>query len=210
MKLGSRLDRGQFRPRPLVGAIEQIDAYSRIVGAPLVKGNNDRWGDCVETAAYNAIQDDMADIGDLGALHDDLPVHLYSQLTGFDPATGANDNGTDPLSLIKFWQGNSISGWRLASVTHIDPSREGDIRHSIATKGGIYLVVNLSVDQQNQQTWMPTGQPGSWGEHAVWCDSFDGATYFVTSWGLRIAVDRSFITNRNFVVGAFSLDLVRA
>lgn len=72
------------------------------------------------------------------------------------------------------------------------------------------MCVELATEQQNERVWTPTGTCGSWGGHAVWTDSYEGALTKITSWGAEFYIDRSYFEASGFVVGAYALELVAA
>jgi hypothetical protein len=207
MKLGCRW---QGAPEPVsrrAATVLPPAAYSRILGTPRVQGHNDVIGDCVETAACNAVQTAMARAGVSGPqISNDLAVTLYSQITGYAALNPASDRGTDPRELFAWWCENPIASYRLKQVTPVDPQSEADIRHVVSGAGGIFLVLALGLAQQNQLVWAAGGTPGSWGYHAVWADDYEGALTTCTSWGEAKPMDRSFFA-AGFVAAAYALDL---
>jgi hypothetical protein len=179
------------------------------MGTPRVEGHNDVVGDCVETAACNAVQTKMAKAGiSAPQISNDFPVTLYGQITGYTALDPASDQGTDPGALFAWWRKNSIASYRLQQVTPIDPRSESDIRHVVSCAGGIFLVLALGLAQQNQLVWTAAGTPGSWGYHAVWADGYDGALTTCSSWGEAKPIDRSFFA-AGFVVAAYALDVTK-
>ena len=207
MRLGCRWQGSPPAATRRVAAFRPPAAYSRIIGTPRVSGHNDQVGDCVETAACNAVQTAMAGRG-LSApqISNDLAVSLYSQITGYTALNPASDRGTDPNDLFAWWRKNQVFGYRLTQFAPVDPRSEVDVRHVIATTGGIFFIVALATEQQNQLVWTAAGTPGSWGYHAVWADDYDGALTSCTSWGEAKPIDRSYF-DAGFVVGAYALDL---
>lgn len=209
MKLGCRWHGAPAAPGRRVATIVPPVAYSRILGTPRVAGHNDLVGDCVETAACNAVQTEMAKAGmSRPQIANDLAVTLYSRITGYTARDPASDQGTDPDALFAWWRQNSIAGYGLRQIVPVDPKFEADIRHVISRAGGIFLVLALGLAQQNQLVWTAAGTPGSWGYHAVWADSYDGALTFATSWGEAKPIDRGFFV-AGFVAAAYALDIVK-
>lgn len=209
MKLGCRWQPSDIPTRAGADLTPPPGAYGRMPNAPRVEGNNDQIGDCVETAAANAVQTAMARAGITRPISNSYVVSLYSAITGYRPDDPATDQGTDPNALFGWWQDNALAGYKLDSVFRIEPTAEDAIRWQIDRAGGVMLIVALSVEQQNQRQWEPVGTPGSWGEHAVWADSYDGALTFATSWGEMMPISRAYFNARGFVLGVFGLDLVR-
>jgi hypothetical protein len=207
MKLGCRWQGAQAATPERVATSLPPVAYSRIIGTPRVAGHNELVGDCVETAACNAVQTAMAGRGHSAPqLSNDLAVTLYTQITGYTALKPASDRGTDPNDLFVWWRHNMIAGYRLQQAIAVDPKSEPDMRHVISTTGGIFLVLALGLAQQNQLVWTAAGTPGSWGYHAVWADDYEGALTSCTSWGEAKVMDRFFLA-AGFVVGAYALDL---
>lgn len=208
---GMKLNGGRHWPpstvTPRVGATEYPRAYSRIIGTPMVQGHNDQIGDCFPTACCNAVQTTLWRGGIYDTVPDNLAVEAYEDMTGYSPAAPISDQGTDPEQGFAWWRANHIGGYRLTGLSQIAAASEGEIRSAIASAGGVLLCVELSIEQQNQRTWMPAGTPGSWGGHAVWADGYDGATYRITSWGEVFYVDRSYFDAAGFVAGVYRLDL---
>jgi hypothetical protein len=134
-------------------------------------------------------------------------VAAYSGMTGYSVLNPSTDRGTNADQGFSWWKLEPIGGYKLSDVQQIPPTSEGEIRSAISTKGGVLLCVELSTDNQNQRVWMPTGQAGSWGGHAVWCDEYDGSTYRITSWGEDFYIDRSYFNTIGFVSGVYKLTL---
>ena len=211
MKLGCRWQPGDAPPVAVTAAhVPDVPGAWGRCSAPRISGDNATIGDCVETAAANAVQTALARAGLPGQIANGFVVDLYSRITGYKPGDPATDRGTNPADLFRYCHANAIGGYRLESATGIEPVAEAAIRHAIVQTGGVFLVVALSVEQQAQTVWEPAGTPGSWGYHAVWCDSYDGALTFATSWGADMPIDRSYFTAPGFVQRAFSLNLTRA
>lgn len=207
MKLGCRWQPGDIPIRASANLTPPPGAYGRMPNAPRVEGNNDTISDCVETAAANAVQTALARAGSTTPISNAYVVSLYSAITGYRPGAPATDQGTDPHALFRWWKQNPIAGYKLADAAAFEPTAEDAIRWQIDRAGGVMLVVALSVEQQNQREWRPTGTPGSWGYHAVWADSYDGGLTFATSWGEMIPISRAYFEVPGFVQGVFGLEM---
>jgi hypothetical protein len=105
MKLGCRWQGAPASNAQRIATVLPPAAYSRIWGTPRVAGHNDVVGDCVETAACNAVQTGMARVGLSGPqISNDMAVTLYSQVTGYTALDPASDRGTDPDELFGWWR----------------------------------------------------------------------------------------------------------
>lgn len=186
--------------------VQLLPAWSRIVGTPRILGGNDRIGDCAIVAGFNAIQTKLARQNNYTALPEDLPPKIYGEITGYNPANPATDQGTDPEAFFAWWQENAICGHKLSAFTRLNPRDSRGIRNSIASLG-IYLCVSLPVELEMADEWRAIGMPGSWGGHAVWADGYEADETNATSWGQNIPIEQSFFTD-GFVGAAFSLEIV--
>jgi hypothetical protein len=211
MRLGVRWNPDTFSPITLFGAMPQpIGAYDRIESTPRVTGHNDQIGDCFPTACTNAVQTFLARAkGITVPISDEVPVATYTGMAGYNAADPATDQGTDPIAGFAWWQANPIAGYKLGVATAIAANDEDSIRHAISTRGGVLLLVNLAIQQQQPGIWRASGYPGTWGRHALWADTFIGALTRATTWGEDQGIDRSFF-QQGFVLGAYALDLVAA
>lgn len=190
-----------------VGAIEQIDSYSRIVGTQRVKGQNDIYPDCVPTAYCNGIANVDARSGGKLVIPETVPLEVYKT---FDPTL---TTGMNPEDLFAWGMKNDLSGYRLQGWSRVDHNDELAVRGTIKRRGFVFVVIGLSLDQQNQIVCMPTtgpnGVPGTWGWHAECSDGCDGSITSGTSWGASFYMDRMFFTTPGYVVGTYELNFYK-
>lgn len=154
--------------------------------------DNDRFGDCVEVAYANQLRTwtkkasmTEADISVTSVLD------AYHDLTGFDPVTGANDNGTNMDQAVQYWVKTGMAGHKVGAVARVNPVNELQVNASIALLGGLYIGLNLPLRAQSQVggTWAlspagtPGTQPGSWGGHCVILVDYDEQFLWAVTWG---------------------------
>ncbi|WP_298286616.1 hypothetical protein [Acidocella sp.] len=192
---------------PVAGGL--APAWSRIVETPRVLGQNDRVGDCVIVAGFNAVQTALARQGNFTKLPGDLAVRIYASLTGYVPGDESTDNGTDPEAFLAWWKVNPIGGHRLGKFTRLNPVDVDGIRTAV-TGLGCYLCVDLSSANEGQMVWTPDGVAGSWGGHAVWADEYEAAKIGVSSWGEGYGIGGAYFAAPGFVTAAFALELEQA
>lgn len=159
-------------------------------GPLMILGGNDRFGTCWPTSVANSvILAKLACAGQRVTVLDDDVFTLYRQVgnPGFDPVTGAGDDGTEPTAGFSALAADGI--W----VTHLqddgktpDPQQRecvipvcyaqststkvDDIRVVTAAAGSAALCLDLHVAQQAQtDAGLWDYQPGSgeWGGHAI-------------------------------------------
>lgn len=139
---------------------------------------NDTYGDCVWAAHGHLIMADTAASGSLIIPSDDAILQAYAS-TGFDPTTGANDNGTNELDSLKFMQATGIqvngSFYKYGPYVSIDITNWQELNIAIWLFRGAMLGAAMPLCAQGEPDWDyppddnnqndPT--PGSWGGHGI-------------------------------------------
>lgn len=69
---------------------------------------NDQFGDCAVAGPAHQIMAWNKSIGRDVPFNNQCVLQCYGEITGFDPATGEGDNGTDMRDLAKYWQKTGI------------------------------------------------------------------------------------------------------
>jgi hypothetical protein len=192
-----------------VSAPAMLPAWSRIVGTPRIGKSNLTVGDCAEIAAVNAVQTLLARQGNLTPISEQVGLDVYSAVTDFKPGDPSTDRGTEPEQLFAWWRDNAIAGHKLATFTRLNPADVTGIKRAIMDRGGVYLCVELAVEQQDQTEWRPAGTPGTWGGHAVWSDTYEADWMVATSWTEGIIVDDAYLTG-GFCAAVYDLQLIAA
>jgi len=211
MKLGVHKDWtpiSQVPAKPLPMAELAPAAYGRNYFTRRIKGFNDLYGDCVPVACCNVVQTLLGRRGVWAPINGQVPLDIYSVVTGFNKADPTTDNGTDPNQMLAWWKVNSIEGYRLNSFSLINPKDDITYHAAIARRGAVLAIVNLAVEQQNQLMWSAAGTPGTWGMHCICLDQYVGPAGS-TSWGEEKWIDRSFFDN-GFVVQIYELEVIEA
>ena len=160
---------------------------------------NDRIGDCTCAAAGHAIQVWTAGHGNELTLPDSDVLNLYERVSGYDPNTGANDNGAVELNVLKEWRTNGIGGHKIGAYCALNMRDTREVKEALYLFGGVYLGVALPLAWQGQSVWKapqfhfdfahPAWRPGSWGGHAIFGVDYDSTYLTVISWGQLIKVE---------------------
>jgi len=162
---------------------------------------NDRIGNCTCAGVFHLMQGWSAVTGRPVVATDAEAVALYSQLTGYDPATGANDNGADETAVMDAWvKGFAAPGGTtnaLYSYAFISPQNLNHIRQAVATFGAVYLGLDLPASAERETD---AGEPWTvpWfspivGGHCVVAAEYDENYLYVSTWGQRQPVAWSFV-----------------
>lgn len=89
---------------------------------------NDTIGDCTCAAVAHYIMLATAHTGKLVTPDPADIIAVYSAISGYDPTTGANDNGAAITDVLAYWQTTGIAGHRILAWAQIDHSNL-DSRH---------------------------------------------------------------------------------
>jgi hypothetical protein len=156
---------------------------------------NDEIGDCTCAAAGHLLMEWTANASTkMFTPTDQQIVAAYSAITGYNPATGANDNGAVEVDVLNYWRQNGIASHKIGAYVSLEPSNHNHVMDSVYIFGGCYIGLQLPISAQaqvqNHQPWSvppggPTGdgKPGSWGGHAVPVMAYDAHGVTVVTWG---------------------------
>jgi hypothetical protein len=165
---------------------------------------NDQIGDCTCAAAGHLIMEWTANAGKKMVTPTDKQiVAAYSAITGYNPATGANDNGAVEIDVLNYWRQTGIAGHKIGAYVALEPSNHSHIMDSVYIFEGCYIGLQLPISAQDQvknhQTWsvppggaIGDGKPGSWGGHAVPVVAYDSRGVTVVTWGALQTMTWSF------------------
>jgi len=152
--------------------------------------DNDKIGDCTCACAGHMIMNWTANAGDEKNPSEQQIFSAYSAITGYNPETGANDNGAVVLDVLNYWRSTGIASDKIDAYVSLEPNNDQQVRESAFLFGGCYLGLQMPLSAQNQKIWsVPSsgktgkGAPGSWGGHAVPVVGFDSRYVAVITWG---------------------------
>jgi hypothetical protein len=166
--------------------------------------DNDQIGDCTCAAAGHLIMEWTANSGKkMVTPTDQQIVAAYSAITGYNPVSGANDNGANELDVLNYWRQTGIAGHKVGAYVALEPANHSHIMDSVYIFEGCYIGVQLPISAQaqtqNHQPWsVPPGgatgdgKPGSWGGHAIPVVAYDTRGVTVVTWGALQVMTWSF------------------
>lgn len=163
-----------------------------------IDGNDDA-GDCVECAAAHAEMLWSANAtGTPLAITSDQVIAEYTAETGYNPQTGANDNGTQISDMLSRWQSVGLFGNRIAGFCEIDANNRGHFQRAINDLGCVVMGVRLPASAEYQfdqgQVWTAGGMfDRIVGGHCILAVSYGPDGFQVVTWGKLQPVDWSFI-----------------
>ncbi|GBQ84002.1 hypothetical protein AA13595_1298 [Gluconacetobacter johannae DSM 13595] len=197
-KLPARHDPRTYRMAPALAAqLPMIpEAKDWTAGVPFEMWGNDRYGCCAfaAQAAHLAMWTRAAQA--LLVVPTDDVLTNYSAVTGFDPATGANDNGTILLDELNHWRRDGLvrpgqpGRDYLTAYGAIDPRDRDGVKRSVCFLGGTLAGVQVP----NGFLSLPLGATWDWdaitdhapvGGHAIAIGGYNAAGVWFNTWGTR-------------------------
>jgi hypothetical protein len=161
---------------------------------------NNRAGDCTfVTHGHRSILQEAASgqRGELPITDDDV-LGAYAALTGYNPATGENDNGAYMLDVLNFMRTVGLGRQKdgtphtIAAFVRINHRDEAEVRVASWLFGGLAAGVWLpwSARSQDLHHWdvpeggpVGSGEPGSWGGHSIFTTGYGRKGVPFKTWG---------------------------
>lgn len=160
---------------------------------------NDRIGDCAIAGPAHAVLGWTTDTGKGVTISDASVISAYSAVSGYDPATGANDNGCNLVDVLNYWRQTGIGGHRINSYVQLEVGNTQHVEATLLVFGCVLIGVALPISAQGQNSWIVTGptwspqcQPGSWGGHCVIVVEYDATGLTVVTWGQLLRMSWGF------------------
>jgi hypothetical protein len=117
---------------------------------------NDTVGDCTCAAIAHILMMATAHTGTMVVPTTEQVLQVYSAVSGYDPATGANDNGAAITDVLEYWRTKGIAGHQILAWAAINPQDLDTIRKAIWIFGCVDIGVQLPVSAMQQ---FNSGQP---------------------------------------------------
>jgi hypothetical protein len=118
---------------------------------------NAKAGCCVESGILHTIMARKAVVtGKVISFTDDDAFSLYSAITGYDPATGANDNGTDMRTALEYWRITGVDGNKISAWCTVDPTNAAEVAIALYLFGPLLAGIDLTQAAENT---FGTGKP---------------------------------------------------
>jgi hypothetical protein len=179
---------------------------------------NDNAGDCVEACGGHQIQVWTDATGAMRRPTDTQIIADYTAMSGYNPATGANDNGTVIIDYLNYWRNTGLSsGDKILAYTAVMAWMQDHIKKSIFLFGGVCVGAGLPIDAQTQNVWdvslstdfNGSGAPGSWGGHCFTIIGYNQEFVAIITWGALKAVSwRWFIAYITEIYPVINMDFI--
>lgn len=191
-----RLELDSYLTERFQAAPSVVDFASQVASWPVY--GNDRIGDCTAACAGHQIQAWTRYTGTEADIPEADVIQLYSAVSGYDPKTGANDNGAVIQDVLTYWRksGVPVAGHKILAFAQLKDL--GKIHDALWMFGSVYLGFDCPESALQQfdagQPW--TVVPGSpiAGGHAVPVQYADLGSYQVVTWGRLQQMDQAFMS----------------
>jgi hypothetical protein len=175
-----------------------VDRASKVDSWPMY--DNDSIGDCTCAAVGHVIQAWTAYAGTEATINDFDVLAAYEAVSGYNPATGANDNGAAEQDVLNYWRKTGVGGHKILAFAQLEDLENLTMaKQAVDLFGSLYI--GLDIPDTAMQQFM-AGEP--WdvvkgaqieGGHAVpvqyWGTNEAGEIGVVT-WGKLQRMTRAF------------------
>lgn len=160
---------------------------------------NDRIGCCTIAAAGHMDQLWSSVNGAPVVPSDQQVLAEYEAVSGYDPNTGANDNGAAILDVMNRWRQLGLFGRKIGAYAAVSMHDHNEVATAIWLMGAINVGVQLPLAWQGTMTWdVPRHRlrfwqhwqwsQGSWGGHDVPIFGYDAQFLYAISWGQVVRI----------------------
>jgi hypothetical protein len=179
VKLGDHL-----ATTPAVPAV--VDYAGKVTEWPMYM--NDSIGDCTCAALAHALEAWTAYAqGITLELQPSDVLNLYEAVSGYNPATGQNDNGAVEQKVLQYVQQYGIGGHKIRAFAQVNHQDLNEMKQALDIFGSVYLGFQVPQSAEQQfgagQPW--TVIPGSptVGGHAIDLQKWDADYMYPVTWG---------------------------
>jgi hypothetical protein len=196
-KLPGRIDLRTLQLKKYIRPAELPPLPPEVNWEKAVTGNwgamrNDDLGDCTCAAAGHLVMTWTANAsGAVKVIPDNDIVAAYTAVSGYNPQTGANDEGAYSIDVLKLWNNQGIGGDIISSYVQIDNHSATSLKQAIYLFGGCFIGLQLP----NALRWMNgvwdipaegvtgDGAPNPHNGHAVPIVGYNGEGFAFITWG---------------------------
>jgi hypothetical protein len=190
-----RLELDRYLDINVLAVPSVVDFASEVLTWPMY--GNDQIGDCTAACVGHQIEAWTRYTGAETDIPEDEIIQLYSAVSGYDPSTGANDNGAVIQDVLTYWRksGVPVAGHKILAFAELKDL--SNIHDALWMFGSVYLGFNCPQSALDQfdagQPW--TVVPGSQiaGGHAVPVQYAGPGQYQVVTWGKLQGMDQAFL-----------------
>jgi hypothetical protein len=158
---------------------------------------------CTCAAAGHQIMTWTSNTGKLKRPKDSDIMKAYCDLSNYDPLTDENDEGVEPLKVLKYWRKSGIAGNKIVAFAKLENKSKEELLQSIYLFGGCYVGLDLPKSALRQwnttKRWtLPRGgkkkdaEKGSLFPHMVLVTGYRKEELRLITWGEEIIMTIDF------------------
>jgi hypothetical protein len=158
---------------------------------------NNKLGDCTCAAIGHAVQAwTTYSKGVTLTLPDSDILSLYEAVAGYNPQTGANDNGAVEQDVLAYLEKTGVGGHKIVAFAQVDHKNFSEMKVALDLFGSVYLGIQVPQSAEDQfsagQPWtIVTGSPVI-GGHAINLQKWDADYMYPVTWGTLWKMDEAF------------------
>lgn len=180
--------------RAIAPAPAVVDYASKVLNWPMYL--NDQLGDCTIAGVGHMLQAWTAYASKEFDVTDSDVLTTYEAVSGYDPSTGANDNGANEQDVLQYLHDTGIAGHKVAAFTQVDHTSRAEMKQALNIFGSVYLGIMVPGSMQEQ---FAAGQPidvvpGAQieGGHCVVIQKWDDQYAYIVTWGALVPMTWEF------------------
>jgi hypothetical protein len=162
---------------------------------------NDKFGVCGPTSVANSVREVSYRLTGKMVVPTQEGVYALYRQSGnpkFDPATGADDNGVDMVTMLNALMQHGIDGIKPLCWCKVGVGNEELLKAAVAVVGQQLYGVDLQKAQQGQTdagkwSYSPSAD---WGGHAILGGAYGGGFISVVTWAQVVEMTDSFIQHQ--------------
>lgn len=176
-------------------APEVVDYASKVSSWPMYL--NDRIGDCTCAALGHALQAwTTYGKGETVTLADDAVLSLYEAVSGYNPTTGANDNGAVEQDVLGHVEADGIGGHTIVAFAQVNHKDLNEMKIALHLFGTVYVGFQVPQSAEVQhgagQPWTVVPNSPILGGHAIDFQKWDADYIYCVTWGSLQAMTPEF------------------
>lgn len=171
-----------------------VDWHSKVDVWPMLL--NDQLGDCTAAGFWHLVQAWTAYASSEYFPTDQDALDLYEPTSGYNPRTGANDNGAVEQDVLQFEVDKGADGHKILAFAQVDHTSADEMKTALSVFGGLYVGIQCPKSMQQQ---FAAGEvidyvPGSpvEGGHCVVIAGWDTEYIYIVTWGALVKMTWAF------------------
>lgn len=157
---------------------------------------NDKIGDCAVVGPAHMIMAWTKRNNEYTPTMDEI-IKAYSDISGYDSKTGANDNGCNMLDVLKYWKNVGIGGHKIGAFAEVDIKDKQQILAALYLFHGIDAGYQMPASSMNQfsknKPFIIVRNSPLEGGHCMPIKKADSKYMYPVTWGKMVQANYAWI-----------------